>query len=156
GSRRRGALRWGWACACSCGGEALSSSSCQKAGTRAGHPPAGRRTPSAAAVILSRRGSSRHGDMSRSALHSTAPHRTALLRSAPRSPALTRAVTVPAGSAAVLLPPQRRLHPRVELQLHQGVREVGFHGGHLDEQLPGDLLVRAALGDEGQHVLLAP
>src|SRR5699024_8734588 len=67
-----------------------------------------------------------------------------------------RRLEASARSAAMLLPPQRRLHPRVEPELHQGVREMGLHRRDLDEEPRGDLLVGHPLGDQREDVLLAP
>src|SRR5699024_11686837 len=55
-------------------------------------------------------------------------------------PASRYRVEVSARSAAVLLPPQRGLHPGVEPELQQGVGEMGLHRRDLDEEPRGDLL----------------
>src|SRR5256885_16540826 len=51
--------------------------------------------------------------------------------------------------------PRGDLRARHEAELVQDVLDVALHGPLADDEPPGDLLVRQALGDQRGHLLLA-
>ena len=66
-----------------------------------------------------------------------------------------RGIRQPALIAPELAGAGHRRGARTDAELGEDVHEVGLHGRLAEEELPADLAVRAALGDEREHLGLA-
>ena len=69
-------------------------------------------------------------------------------------PGLTGSRPLASPHETVLIGVDHRLHPVAQVQLGEHPSDMCFHGRFGHEQLPGDLAVRQALGDERQNLAL--